>query len=274
MVCAPSPSIVLAYLLLILRAVFRYRLVIDAHYGGIVALSGSALLQRALDFCNCRADLVIVTNEEHRKRVESMGGRALVCEDPLPDIEEHTATVSEESKDVLVICSFDVDEPYAEIFQAAKLLNQDGYVFWISGNFRKAGIKPSDWPCVRFMGYVPESEFYGRLARSQVIVDLTKLENCLVCGAYEAMALEKPLVTSNTVALRRYFTGGTVFVDHKPEAVAEGVRLAYERRGDLRLQIADWKRQAAHDNAKRIELIRAFLNAARSQFGARTGLGG
>jgi glycosyltransferase involved in cell wall biosynthesis len=259
-VFAPNPSVVLAYLLLVLRGVFKYTFVIDAHYAGVVAPGGSALFQKALDYCNRWADLVIVTNEEHCKHVEAIGGRPLVCEDPLPDIGKYATVASEESKDVFFICSFDIDEPYADVFRAASILQQEGYVFGVSGDFRKAAIRPSDFPHVNFIGYVPEPEFYGRLAESQVVVDLTEQENCLVCGAYEAMMLEKPLVTSRTMALQRYFISGTIFVDHRPLAIAEGVRLAYETRNELRLKIRDWKTRAASDNARKIEAIRAWLN--------------
>jgi glycosyltransferase involved in cell wall biosynthesis len=259
-VFAPNPSIVLAYLLLVLRSIFGYTLVIDAHYAGVVAPGGGTLFQKVLDCCNRWADLVIVTNEEHRRHVEAIGGRSLLCEDPLPDIERYARTQSEESRAVFVICSFDIDEPYADVLRAASILRQEGYVFLISGDFRKAKIDPSEWPHVRFLGYVPEPEFYGRLADSQVVVDLTGQEDCLVCGAYEAMTLEKPLVTSRTKALQRYFTAGTVFVDHRPPTIAEGVRVAYERRSQLRQAIRDWKTRAAMDNAGKIAAIRAWLN--------------
>jgi glycosyltransferase involved in cell wall biosynthesis len=259
-VFAPNPSIVLAYLLLVLRGFFKYTFVIDAHYVGVVAAGGSALLQKALNYCNRRADLVIVTNEEHRKHVEALGGRSLVCEDPLPCIGKYAAAASEESRDVFFVCSFAVDEPYEDVFRAASILQQEGYVFWVSGDFRKAAIDPSEFPHVCFIGYVPEPQFYSRMASSQVVVDLTVHENCLVCGAYEAMMLEKPLVTSRTLALQRYFTGGTVFVDHRPPDIARGVRLAYEARSELRQRIKVWKTLAAIGNSRKIEAIRAYLN--------------
>jgi glycosyltransferase involved in cell wall biosynthesis len=259
-VFAPNPSIVLVYLLLVLRSRFRFRLAIDAHYAGVVAAGGSAVLQKALDYCNRRADLVIVTNEDHGRRVEALGGRPLVCEDPLPDIASYAAESGDESRSVLFICSFDVDEPYAAVLQAAAILRAEGYAFWVSGDFARAAIDPSGFPHVNFMGYVPEPEFYARLARSQVVVDLTDHENCLVCGAYEAMMLEKPLVTSKTRALQRYFGGAAVFVEHHPAAIADGVRLAYEARSEWRRRIGGWKIRAAADNEGRIEAIRRRLN--------------
>jgi len=264
-VFAPNPSIVLTYVLMVLKYVFRYTFVTDAHYAGVVAPNGNRWFQKALDFCNRRADVVIVTNKEHSKRVEAAGGRTVVCEDPLPDIGGYGESASEQPKKVFFICSFDVDEPYLEAFQAAKILQEDGYDFCVSGNYTKAGIDPAKWPEVRFLGYLPEVNFYVHLAASQIVVDLTMQENCLVCGAYEAMMLERPLVTSRTSALQGYFTAGTVFVDHNPESIAAGVKSAYEGRKELKREIKMWKRQIVADNAKRIEMIRQALKLPARQ---------
>ena len=99
-VFAQNPSIVLTYLVMLLKYVFRYTFVTDAHYAGIMAPDGNRLFQKVLDFCNRLADLIIVTNEEHGNHVEAIGGRALVCEDPLPDIVKYAGTVIELSKKV------------------------------------------------------------------------------------------------------------------------------------------------------------------------------
>jgi glycosyltransferase involved in cell wall biosynthesis len=264
-VFAQNPSIVLTYLLILLKYPFKYTFASDAHYAGVMAPDGNRLLQKALDLCNRYADFVIVTNEDHGRYVEKVGGCALVCEDPLPDINGYAKAGSEQSKKVFFICSFDIDEPYVDAFQAAKVLQAEGYVFWVSGNFNKVGIQPAEWSHIQFLGYIPEAEFYTYFAQSQIVVDLTSQENCLVCGAYEAMALDKPLVTSKTLALQKYFTGGTVFVDHKPESIADGVRLAYEKRDELKLQIKNWKKQIAADNSRKIETIREMLKLATQE---------
>jgi hypothetical protein len=72
-----------------------------------------------------------------------------------------------------------------------------------------------------------------------------------VCGAYEAVALGKPLVTSDTVALRNYFRMGTVYTKHDPQSLAAAVTYALAHRERLaaememlRLELArDWKRR-------------------------------
>jgi glycosyltransferase involved in cell wall biosynthesis len=262
-VFAPNPSIVLTCLLLGLKGVLGYRFATDAHYAGIVAANRNWVIQKVLDFCNRHADLVIVTNEEHQRYVESIGGNALICEDPLPDIEHYAEGVTEQVKKIFCICSFDVDEPYVQMFEAAAILQAEGYSFWVSGNYTRSGIVREQWPHVNLLGYVSIEEFYLHLAESQVVVDLTMQENCLLCGAYEAMAINKPLVTSKTSALQKYFTGGTVFVCHEPEAIAEGIRQAYSARIELKRQIEEWKRDARARSKDRIERIRGFLNLSK-----------
>lgn len=259
-VFAQNPSIILTLLMILLKYPFRYIFITDAHYAGIIAPNKNWLFQKTLDLCNRCADFVIVTNEIHSKYVEALGGRAIVCEDPLPDIEKYANLNSEQPKKVFFICSFDIDEPYTAVFEAAEILKKEGYIFWVSGNFNKVNIIPSKWPYVRFLGYIHESEFYTHIAESQIVIDLTTQDNCLVCGAYEAMALEKPLVTSKTLALQRYFTAGTIFVDHNPESIAKGIRSAYEQKSQLKHQINQWKKQAIFDNEQKLESLRALLN--------------
>jgi glycosyltransferase involved in cell wall biosynthesis len=257
-VFAQDPSIVLTLLLVAMKRIFKFAFVTDAHFAGVVAPGGGRIFQAALDFANRAADLVIVTNEDHRHQVEAIGGSAMVCEDPLPDVERYLdrGISGDGRKRVFFICSYDVDEPYEATLLAARLLKTEGYDFAVSGNYRKAGIDPGNWPEVEFIGYVSAEEFYTRLATSQVVIDLTNQDNCLLCGAYEAMTLEVPLVTSNTPALRNFFKAGTVFVKHSAEAIAEGVRLAIARRNELRPQIREWKEMARRDNDLKIGLIR------------------
>jgi hypothetical protein len=69
------------------------------------------------------------------------------------------------------------------------------------------------------------------------------MENCLVCGAYEAVALQKPLVTSDTSALRSYFSAGTVFTRHEPQAIARAVREALAARTTLTLEMKELQPQ-------------------------------
>jgi glycosyltransferase involved in cell wall biosynthesis len=257
---AQNPSVVLTLFLLFLRPFFRYTFISDAHFGGVVAFNGNSLFQKILDFCNRRADMVIVTNCEHAGRIERIGGKPFVCEDPLPDLSKYRRDAPSEpranEKIVFFICSFDVDEPYKNAFEAADLLAGEGYKFFVSGNYRKVKIEPKDFPHVNFLGYILEHDFYSLLFKSDVVLDLTDHEGCMVCGAYEAMSAEKPLVTSDKRVLRAYFTHGTVFTKHDSQSIANSIRLAYAGREEKAIEIHDWKIQAIEEHQKKTEALR------------------
>ena len=259
-VFAQNPSIVLNYLLLLWRYLYQYTFVTDAHFGGVTAYNCNYLFQKALDLCNRSADLVIVTNKEHAAYVKSVGGNAIVCEDPLPEIGKYDSSGKTSDKSVFFICSFDIDEPYTSVFEAARLLAADNYKFIVSGNYAKVGIDPRNYPQVNFMGFVPDQQFYELLFQSEVVLDLTEHENCLVCGAYEAMAAERPLVTSDRACLREYFDQGAIFTQHDCESIAEAIKTAYRERFRLREKIREWKERTLSVQNKRKAMLRTALN--------------
>ena len=259
-VIAQNPSVVLTCVLTLLRPLYRYALVCDAHFGGVVAYNRNPILQWLLDSCNRRADLVIVTNDGHAEHILRIGGEPFICEDPLPELSQYAAGHASEDKSVLFICSFDVDEPYRTVFEAADELMREGFTLSVSGDHTKVAIDPKQHQSVRFLGFCPENEFYEQLFRSQVVVDLTTQENCLLCGAYEAMAAEKPLVTSDTKTLRDYFTHGTVYTIHTKESIASAIRKAYEQSTRLTKDIIVWKRTAIAENDRRVESLRARID--------------
>jgi glycosyltransferase involved in cell wall biosynthesis len=179
-----------------------------------------------------------------------------VCPDPLPDLAVYRGQKKETPGKVFFICSFDIDEPFREVFHAAEILRPERFHFVVSGNYRKAGIAPADFPHVDILGFVPEPVFYGHLFSSQVVVDLTEHNNCLVCGAYEAISACKPLVLSRKKALQEYFTGGTVFTDNHGEEIAVAVRRAHTERYKLKAECLQWVLLAQEEMRGRLISLR------------------
>jgi glycosyltransferase involved in cell wall biosynthesis len=251
-VFASNPSLVLTYVMLACRLVLGFRFVSDAHYGGVVAVTGSALLQRFLDFANRRADFVILTTAGHADRVRRLGGRPLVCPDPLPGIRADGAKppdMAGAEKSALLVCTYEIDEPYAAAFEAARALVVHGFTVFASGSYARVGLAPEAVPHVRLLGFVDRPLYEAYLRHADVVLDFTTWEDCLVCGAYEAMAAGRPCVLSRTAALTELFTHGTEFTSHEPADIVQAVLAAYDRRNALMAQIPDWVR--AHETAVR-----------------------
>lgn len=240
-VFATNPSLILCCLVYLVRSFFGYRLVLDAHFFGVEAPHGNGLHQRVLNFLNARANLVIVTNDDHALQIKSIGGLAFVCQDPLPHIAPvATAEPAGTDKTALLICSFDIDEPYEAVFDAFRELQDEGYVLFVSGNMRKAQVDLARYDWVRFLGFVPDDEYVRYLRTCDVVIDLTTNENCLVCGAYEAIAAGKPLVVSRTRAIVAYFGEVVVLTDHDPGSIRASVRRAYRDRIGISEMIRLW----------------------------------
>lgn len=261
-VFASNPSLVLTYVLLACRAVFRFRFASDAHYGGVVAVTGSGLIQRALDFANRSADVVIVTNAGHADRIQGLGGAPVVCPDPLPQLRENVPRPSEMNgagKTVLFVCSFEIDEPYEAVFEAARTLDRHGFTVFVSGAYQRVGLTPESVPHVRLLGFVDRGTYEGFLRHADIVLDFTTWEDCLVCGAYEAMAAGTPCVLSRTTAMAELFTGGVVFSSHAPDEIARAVLTAYERRTELESEIPRWVSDHESATRQRADAIRAAV---------------
>jgi glycosyltransferase involved in cell wall biosynthesis len=269
-VIATNPSLVLAFLLLALRRFYGFALVSDAHYVGVRAMHDHRFVQKLLDFYNSRIDLVIVTNDVHARYLAAHGCRVYVCPDPLPRLPAAAATVPVPAKSVLLVCSFDSDEPYDAVFTAFSSLREAGYSLFVSGNYRKAHIEPSAFPWVNFLGFLSEDDYYAYLRSCAVIMDLTTLEDCLVCGAYEAFALQKPLVLSRTRALAEYFGAAAVLTDNTPQSIIENVQAADARQHELARKVSDWIAANERLMGKLIAGLTAELHALRRASAART----
>lgn len=230
-----NPSLALTALAVLVRGMFGYYLVVDAHNEGVRPFARRGgfvqwLTRRLLH----DADATIVTNAALAKDVDAAGGRALVLPDslPQPELPRNTSAESEDTPDVVVISSFMSDEPVAEIVAAATMLPDVRFAFTGDARrFRRGQIELP--PNVRLTGYLAERAFWRLLSQAPVICDLTLKPDCLVCGAYEALALAKPMVLSDNPATRELFGPAAVLTNNEAEDIARAARTAIEQRERL-----------------------------------------
>ncbi len=225
------PSIVLAAFMIVASRLLRFRVICDQHNETVEPFIHTWDWYRRLCAWVIRgAAFNIVTNDALARVVESLGGRAAVLPDRIPSLPGCSSRAP--GRDCVVfICSFAADEPYQEVIEAARSLEGRADIL-ITGN-RGTREFPNLPRNVHFTGYLPDAEYVALLCSANVIVDLTLMENCLVCGAYEAIALHRPLVTSSTAALREYFGDAAVYCAPDREAIARAMVQALDRQGEL-----------------------------------------
>lgn len=262
-----NPSIVLAFLASIYCRFGRSRkLVVDAHNVAIEQLTAENVLLRGLARQVLKAaDLTVVTNGSLARQVVEFGGRPIVLPDPLPltPALRPPAPVSETMR-VVVIATYANDEPIAEILGAASaLVGRCSFQFTGSAG-RWLGRNPTVIPeNVQFMGFVSEEDYWGLLNDANVVVDLTTRDACLVCGAYETLAVGRPIVLTDSDANRVLFGGIGTFTGMAAEEIACAIEAAasnYERIVANREAIQHSFREAWH---RRATEFRASLEALR-----------
>ncbi len=152
-----------------------------------------------------------------------------------------------------VISAFAGDEPLDVMLQAAAQLRDA--TFYVTGDSRSARKdllerKPAN--CV-LTGYLPYEQYVGLLRGMDAIMDLTLRDHTLLMGAFEAVSLGVPLITSNWPILHDYFHLGTVHVANTVPSVCEGVRHVRRDQAVLRREMlvlrdelqVQWEQRAA-----------------------------
>lgn len=226
-----NPSLVLALVVLLPRRLLGgYRVVMDAHNEAVTPFAHAYWpVTWLMRVAQRLADATVVTNPALAGIVRQNGGRPLVLPDrlPSPPVNPKHSTSSGVML-VMVVATFAADEPIAAIIDAARELGPE-FQFAVTGNSRKlpAAQHAALPPNVRLTGFLPEHEYWQLMADSDLVLDLTLKPDCLVCGAYEALALRKPMVLSGNDASRALFGDFAVFAGtHDAAGIASALREA------------------------------------------------
>jgi glycosyltransferase involved in cell wall biosynthesis len=241
-VICQNPSLILSLFLVLIKVLVDSKVIVDAHNAGLFPREGrSCVLGVISRFVQNRADLTIVTNTTLKKHVEENGGRGFVLQDKIPSILETRRRGLKGKKNILFICSYADDEPYEIVFEAARKIDPSVCIY-VTGNYRKREIDPAKLPPnVVLTGYIPEHEYQEMLCSVDATIDLTKRDDCLVCGAYESVAVEKPMILSKTKALQEYFSMGAVYVEHTVSCMATAISQVVEQNKKLASEVRSLK---------------------------------
>lgn len=251
-----NPSILLSIIALCYGKFIGIPIIIDAHNAGIFPLDGRKKWLNWLAICVLKkAQLVIVTNKYLASYITKSGGKPFILPDPIPPIKDCEKIQLKGKKNVLYICSFSDDEPYEEVIRAARMLDKDIFIY-ITGNVKKKGMLYRELPDnVILTGYLPKKDYECILNSADVIMDLTVRDNCLVCGAYEAVAVGKPVILSDRKVLREYFNKGTLFTNNISEDIAAKIIESLSNLHKLTKEITSQKVEIEHQwEQRRYEL--------------------
>ncbi|WP_162628790.1 glycosyltransferase family protein [Marinobacter bohaiensis] len=265
-----NPSLVLSVLLVFMRPVHKKILVMDAHNAGILPLEGrSRFLNFVAKWVVANVDITIVTNGDLANKVLGMGGNPFVLTDPIPTSMfkgQSNKEASKGSRRVIFVCTWAYDEPYLEVIRAAKFLEGKGISVHATGKV-PSQVRGMDKPTNFILeGFLSSDDYIELMCGSDLVLDLTSRNSCLVCGAYEAIASETPGVLSNNLASRTTFSKGFMFTENNGEQIAETIQEALYCADDLRSEIIDFKANYLVEIKRRVESLKQELKPLIDHF--------
>lgn len=265
-----NPSILLAAMASVLKMIYGYTLVNDLHTP-YITLGGfrERLFWSLQRFCVNRSDMTIVTNAGVKGYFSH--DNIYILPDKLPhipgppDAQEPPGTTPrkkgslEGTINIAYVSSFAEDEPYDEVREAATRL--DGSIhLYITGRFEKAGWSPGEMPGnVHLTGFLDDKDYFSLLRAADVVMVLTKQKDCLVCGAYEGVSMEKPLVLSDQDVLRRYFSRGVIYTANTADSIARAIGEAIAGIEGMGRDIVSLKGELDRDWREKFETIERAL---------------
>lgn len=224
---------IIAFVNIIFSKIFGHKLIFDSHSCAFDHEFIKYPLPLSKIFARF-ADLSIVTNESHYNLLKSNNAKAIIISD-IP-FEESLVTdekISLSDKfNILFICTFAPDEPYLEVFEAAKK-NLNVHIY-VTGQYSRVNINPSDHPQVTLTGFLSNEDYRKYLNNVDAVMTLTTREDTMQRAGSESISVEKPLITSSTKMLRDYFSKGAVFVDNTSVGILNGFTKVIENYDSLK----------------------------------------
>jgi glycosyltransferase involved in cell wall biosynthesis len=211
----------------------RAPLVVDMHTVAFYAREWRLLRPLELPLLR-RASAVLVTNESLAGQVRGWGAPAFVLPDPLPFVPAGVDASALEPDLVTVVATYSKDEPIEILPTVARALPEARIA--VTGRARG---DLSGWPPnLRPTGFLEDIEYWRQLARSAVVVVLTTRPETLLSGGYEALAVGRPLVTSDHAVLREYFGDAALYARDGHGSLEVALRVALDAQAEYAARAA------------------------------------
>ncbi|MEW6685534.1 MAG: glycosyltransferase [Candidatus Edwardsbacteria bacterium] len=207
--------------------------------------------------------LTLLHNEELVQFVRSWKINWYVLEDGIPYFKSYCVQEKRKKMSVGVICSFSSDEPIEEILEATHKIPE--VHFHLTGDKKKLNVKLKKKLSsnVTLTGFLPDEEYIKLLQSVEVIMVLTTRPHTLLCGAYEAVAVGKPLITSDLPLLRHHFYKGTVYVKNTAEAISQGITKIFPSYHSLKRKMVELNEEKERNWQEKIKELKKIILQTR-----------
>lgn len=196
--------------------------IVDVHTGALLHPWWKSFrwLQK---FLYRRALTVIATNQAISECVKSLGADSMVLKGPPIVIPDGESMPLSDKFNLVLVNTFSPDEPLSVVLEAVK--DRSDVHLYVTGDVKKAPSsmlksKPAN---VTFTGFLSDDDYFKLLRGTDAIIVVTDTDYTLQLGAMEAVAVGKPIITSDLSFLRRHLCKGTIHVPNTPDGLNAGI---------------------------------------------------
>ncbi len=214
-------------------------------------------------FFSRSAIFTIVTGEFLAGIVRQWGAKEKIVRDvPLYFAEPGKMQLAGEINMVFV-STFTRDEPLEAFLDAAAQVPD--VHFYVTGRLKdaKVSLVRKASRNVTFTDFLSRSDYVGLLLASDAVICLTIADHTMQRGAYEAIYLSKPVITSDFKLLREAFPKGTVHVTSAPDDIARGIR-------EMKMNLAKCRREAEELRLEKLNSWREVAADFNRSFGEKS----
>ena len=242
-----NPSVVLAFILALTKQILNYKLIVDRHSNFKFDTASSKnpkliLFHYLSNFSIKHADITIVTNNFLSQIVTNKKGKPVVLPDKIPELELNEKIELNNSFNLFFICSFSSDEPYIEIFEAVKSI--ENLTLYVTGDYNKAGLsKEKIASNIILLGFIDEKVYLKYLNSVDAVIVLTNQDHTLNCGSYESVCAEKPMVLSDFNVIKNYFYKGVIYSKLDSGSISNAIRQLISSKNKLNDDVKNIKKE-------------------------------
>lgn len=254
-IIAQSPPLYSALAASLLRTPY----LIDAHNPVFQDVGGKIIWGRLplTDFLLKNALAIIVHNHGILKLAKQTYPSLTIFNIPDPIEEINSISGKRLKNQVLVICSFDSDEPVDILLESIAELPT--YNFIITADPLKLPqnlqVKLKSLPNIRSTGFLPTQEYHNLLCSSAMALVLTNRDLIQPSGACEALSANTQLIVSNTPLIKELFGEWATLVENTVPSIVNTIQKFQLKKLDLSNHRNTWNRMVHEEIKKLLDFI-------------------
>jgi len=161
------------------------------------------------------------------------------------------------------VSTFTFDEPIQQFLDAARQITD--IHFYVTGRLKDASpnIVASAPSNVTFTDFLSDSDYVALLLGSDAVICLTTEDHTMQRGAYEAVYLRRPVITSTFPILREAFPIGAVHVQSTANDIAAGIN-------EMKTNIGRYQREVEELQVRKLQHWETVAEQLRTAFNTDT----